>query len=221
MTSETRSEATVLVSIGERSNVGWNVSAVYEALEVRAGGRLGGGIVNAAEIIGKAYTGTLSPSGQIHVTSSPEASGRFTQNLDPGALLTELLTPVPPEGANPTGPWPVASTVVSDASVRLTSIFEGTARITGDTVWNGINATLIVAEGTLEIEGRGAPSGMELDMDLALAGQATRLYVWDTVDGVMLASVVSGEADGSLSVAGMYLRIPASFHTRQEVTLRR
>jgi hypothetical protein len=221
MTSETESDATILLDIGEPLADGWSVTATYQALEVRAEGSLGGGSVSAEGIIGKPYSGVLTRAGQISVTDSPETSGRLADNLDPAALFTELLVPLPPAGHSPTASWPVTSTVVSDASVRLTTVFDGTASSTGDTVWNGIPARVIVAEGTLEIEGSGAPAGAPAEMGLVLSGESTRLYVWDTVRRVMLASVFTGEATGTLSVGGMDLSIPAQFLTRQEVTLRR
>jgi hypothetical protein len=111
--------------------------------------------------------------------------------------------------------------VISDAAVRLTSKFDGAARFAGDTVWNGIPATLILAEGTLEIDGTGAPAGAPAEMDLWLEGESTRFYVWDTTRRVMLASMTTGEAQGSLSIRGMDLQIPASFVQRQEVELKR
>jgi len=221
MTSETDSEASVSLEIGERSGNGWGISATFEALEVRAEGSLGGGTVSAEGVLGKPFTGTLSDVGLISIADSPRVSGRLSDNLDPAALLTELLVPLPPVGSGDAESWPVTSTVVSDAAVRLTSTFVGTARFAGDTVWNGRTARLIVAEGSLEIEGSGAPAGAPAEMDLMLEGESTRLYVWDTTRRVMLASVATGEAEGSLSVTGMDLQIPARFQNRQEVTLRR
>jgi hypothetical protein len=221
MTSETDSEATLSLEIGEMVEDGWTVSATFEALEVNARGSMGGGSVNTDGIIGKPFIGVLSSAGTISVTESPNVSGRLSDNLDPGALLTELLAPLPPAGTPPNGSWPVSTSVVSDAAIRLTSTFSGTARITGDTVWNGISAAVIVAEGTLEIEGSGAPAGAPAEMDLIMEGESTRLYVWDSVRRVMLASLVTGEAEGSLSIRGMDIQIPASFEQRQEVELRR
>ena len=221
MTSETESEATVRLDIGEKQEAGWAVSAVFEALEVRAEGSMGGGSVNAEGVIGRTFTGTLSEAGLISIGESPDVSSRLSDNLDPGAMLTELMAPLPPEGADPSTSWPVSSTVISDAAVKLTSSFTGTARIAGDTIWHGTPATLILAEGTLEIEGTGAPAGGPAEMDLLLEGGSTRLYVWDTARRVMLASLTTGEARGSLSISGMDLQIPASFVQRQEVALRR
>jgi hypothetical protein len=160
-------------------------------------------------------------SGQISVTDAPETSGRLSDNLDPAALLTELLVPLPPPGSTGLESWPVSSTVVSDAAVRLKSTFGGTARFAGDTVWNGVPARLILAEGTLEIVGSGAPAGAPAEIDLMLEGESTRLFIWDMERQVMLASLVTGEADGSLSIRGMELQIPARFVKKQEVTLKR
>jgi hypothetical protein len=221
MTSETESEASVKLEIGDRSEYGWGVTATFEALEVRAEGSLGGGTVHAEGILGKPYSGRLSNGGLISISESPRASGRLLDNLDPAALLTELLVPLPPTGSGEPESWPVASTVVSDAAVRLTSTFVGTARFAGDTVWNGISARLIEVEGTLEIEGSGAPAGAPVEMDLMLEGESTRLYVWDTARRVMLASRITGEAEGSISVSGMNVQMPARLVNRQEVELRR
>ena len=221
MTSETSSEAIVRLEIGDWRGDSWPVTASFEALEVSSQGSLGGGSVAAEGVIGEPFEGTLSRSGQISITESPALSERLSDNLDPSALFTELLAPLPPDGDAPMNSWPVASTVVSDAAVRLVSVFEGMARLAGDTLWGGISAKLIVAEGTLEIEGNGSPAGMPAEMHLMLSGESTRLYVWDAQRGVMLASLITGEADGTLSLVGMDLSIPARFNTRQEVTLQR
>ncbi len=221
MTSETESDATLVLNIGEKLENGRSVTATFEELEVRAEGSLGGGTVNAEGILGKPFSGTLLETGQITITDSPQASGRLRHNLDPAALLTELLAPLPPGGATDMESWPVVSSVVSEAAVRLTSSFVGTARFAGDTVWNGVDARLIVVEGMLEIDGSGAPAGAPAEMNLLLEGESTRLYVWDMVRRVMLASLVTGEAEGSLSISGMDFQIPARFVSRQEVELRR
>ena len=73
----------------------------------------------------------------------------------------------------------------------------------------------------LEIDGSGTPAGAPAEMNLLLEGESTRLFVWDTIRRVMLASFVTGEADGSLTIGGMNFQIPARFATRQEVELRR
>ena len=99
MTSESDSDASVLLEIGGITASGRAVTATFEALEVRAQGTLGGGTVNADGILGKPYTGTLSDAGLIQITESPRASGRLSDNLDPAALLTELLVPLPPAGS--------------------------------------------------------------------------------------------------------------------------
>lgn len=221
MASETESDATISLNVGERMESGWTVTATFEALQVTAEGSLGGGTVNAESILGKSYLGSLSESGLISISEAPVVSGSLSDNLDPAALLTELLVPLPPEGAADVESWPVSSTVISDAAVHLTSTFEGFARFAGDTIWHGKPATLIVAEGDIEIEGSGAPAGAPAEIDLFLSGESARTYVWDVERRVMLASLVTGEADGSLTVAGMDFEIPARFVNKQEVTLRR
>jgi len=219
MASETTSDALVVMEIGDRTESGWPVTAMYERLVVSAQGAMGGGSVNAEGVLGKNYSGVLNQSGLIEITESPEISGRVAANLDPGALLTELLVPMPPEGAGGADTWPVSSTTVSDAAVELISVFEGTARIAGDTVWNGVAATVIVADGVLELEGTGAPTGSPAAMDMLLSGESRRVYVWDSVRRVMLASEFTSNAEGSIAVQGMDISMPASFVTRQTVQI--
>ncbi len=221
MASETESAATLALEIGEMRESGRVVSATFEALQVRAEGSLGGGSVDAEGILGKPFSGILLETGQISVTDSPQSSGRLRDNLDPAALVTDLLAPLPPGGTADIESWPVVSSVMSEAAVRLTSSFNGTARFAGDTVWNGVAASVIVAEGTLEIEGSGTPAGAPAEMDLMLEGESTRIYLWDPERRVMLASLVTGEAEGALSIRGMDFQIPARFEQRQEVTLKR
>ncbi len=220
MESKTRSEATVLLDIGQRLGDGWRISATFEALEVTAEGSMGGGSVRAEEVLGKPYSGTLSSAGLITITDAPAASSRLTNSLDPGALFTDLLVPLPPVDVSPTDSWPVNSTVLSDAAVRLMTVFAGTARFAADTIWNGVQARLIIVDGTIEIEGSGAPAGAPAEVDMVLSGESTRLYVWDASRNLMLASLVTIEAEGSMSIAEMNLSMPARMSSRQNVALK-
>jgi hypothetical protein len=221
MTTENESDATVLLEIGEPVADGWSVTGTYEALELRTSGDMGGGTVSGEEIVGKPFTGVLARSGGISITDAPETPGQMSESLDPGALFVDLLVPLPPVGTPPDGSWPVSSTVVSAAAITMTMVFEGTARFAGDTVWNGIPAQVIVADGTLEVEGWGEPAGVPAELGILFSGESTRRYVWDPAQRIMLAALTTSEAGGGIEMIGMDMSMPADMTSRQEVTLQR
>ncbi len=207
---------TVVLEIGQRTPAGLQVSAVFESLEGTSSDQ---GSFEGGALIGRPYGGTLSGDGTISITSGPETPERVGEFLDPRALLSELLVSLPPTGTVGAGSWPVRRETVWQTVLRLTTVFEGTGTVVGDTTWNGTKAVIIVVEGELEVSGRGRPAGAPAELDFAARGPASTRYVWDGARGVMLASVGSTELAGDISIAEMGLTLAWEASGTQTVRL--
>ena len=218
--SNDSAHATVLLEIGDPSGGGWAVSAVYQALSLQTSGGLGSTQKEGGELIGMRFAGILSRDGIIEIAEAPDTPPELSDAIDPSALLAELLVPLPPEAHAGAEPWPVSTTTTSRTMLTITSTFKGSARFTGDTIWNGRQARVIVADGAVEISGRGTPAGVPAEIEMVLAGESTRLYVWDVERGVMLASTHTTEATGQVTVVGMDMSMPIEVTARQVVELK-
>lgn len=210
--------ATVRLEIGAPVAEGWAMTAVFEDLMAAAGGDMGSERVAGGELIGKPFMGVLKRDGVIEVTEAPPIPGALGDIVDPRSLLAELLGPLPEDPAS-SEPWPVKTVVSAQTAVAITSTFEGTARVLGDTVFNGQPAKVIVAEGSYVAEGSGAPMGAPGEITLEMSGTSTRRYIWDASRGVMLFAEVTLDVDGPITVAAMNMSMDAALTNRQTVEL--
>ncbi|UCD25773.1 MAG: hypothetical protein JSW51_07640 [Gemmatimonadota bacterium] len=208
--------ATVTVEIGAQAAGGRNVIVVYEALESSGAGigRLEGG-----DLIGQPFVGVVDNSGKMTFTEVPPTPTRLGNYFDPGAFLSQLLMPLPPAGGGEVGSWPVHQEVTERTEMTVTSMFDGTARVVGDTVWNGITAKVIVLEGEFQMEGSGAPTGSPAELDIIASGPGTTTYIWDAATGVMLASSAEGEGTGTVDIPSMDMSLPLTMSSKQTIEL--
>ncbi|MFQ6044850.1 MAG: hypothetical protein ACE5PT_00640 [Gemmatimonadales bacterium] len=213
-------QATVRLEIGAPTADGWGMTAVFEDLMAAAGGDMGSERVEGGELIGRQFTGVLNRDGIIEIISAPPIPVGLSDVVDPRSVLAELLGPLPADPAT-SEPWPVRTVVTAETAVAIASTFEGTARVVGDTVWNGQPAKLIVAEGSYVAEGSGMPMGAPGEITLEMSGTSTRRYIWDAMRGVMLFAEVTLDVDGPITVAAMNMSMDAALTNRQTVELER
>lgn len=212
-------QATVRLEIGAPVGDQWQVSAVFEALRASSGGDMGRQSAEGGELIGQEFKGALLQNGVIDVTEAPAAPTGLADLIDPSALLAEILGPLPADPET-TEPWPVRTVVTSRTVLTVTVTYEGTARIAGDTTWNGRPARIIVSEGSYVLEGSGTPPGAPGEIEMQMTGTSQRRYIWDAARGVMLASEITVEADGPITLQMMNLSMEATATSRQVVRLR-
>jgi hypothetical protein len=210
--------ATVRLEVGDPVGDGWNVSAVFEALTGSSGGDMGRQVVEGGELIGKEFRGSLSQDGAIEVDDAPPTPASLAESMDPSSILAELLGPLPTD-PEATEPWPVRLVVTSQTALTITATYEGTARLAGDTIWNGRPARVILSEGTYVAEGSGMPPGAPSEIEMVMSGTSTRRYIWDAARSVMLASEISVEIDGPITLLGMNMSLDATATSRQVVRL--
>jgi len=213
-------ETTVAITVGGVAEGGRSVTAAFETFSLRSRGDMGSRTVEGGELIGKSLSGTLRPSGRIDIAERPTLPATLTDSFDPVAFFVDLLAPMPP-GGNTSAPWPVRIEATSQTAMRITGAFDGTARLAGDTTWNGVAAKIIVAEGTLQVQGSGTPSGSPAELDMKASGTSTRRYVWDPDGGVLLAGVARDSASGTIEVKGMGLTVPVKSSSNQTIAIKR
>lgn len=204
--SSSSMQVTVVLETGQRTADGVAVTATYEALE---GSSSEQGNFSGSGVIGEPYTGTILADGTIEIADGPETPASLKQFVDPRAALTEFLVPLPPSADAES--WEVRRETAWDQAIEMTSVTEGTARIAGDTTWNGVAAKIIVLEGTVALSGSGMPPGSPAELEFAAEGPATLTYVWDAVRGVMLSASSVTETTGDVTVVGMGMTIPIVF----------
>ena len=215
---EATTDLTFVMEIGGPTAGGLAVSVVLESLEGKSTEQ---GSYQGGDLLGKPYTGTLKPDGTIEITDGPETPENLVNLFDPKGLWTELLPPLPPAGQLGAESWSYRRESTYETSMSLKSVTNGTARMAGDTLWNGVPAQVIVTEGEVELTGSGTPPGSPGEIEVVVSGPLLVRYVWDGARGVMLAAKSDGELTGDVTVIGMGMSFPISFTGDAEVTLQR
>ncbi len=199
---------------------GRQVSVTYETLDIWAGDEYNRQHLDAAALAGRPFKGQISEQGQIATESTPEIPAEIRAATDPAAFFADLLPPLPPSGAAAAQTWPHRGTVNSQATMTVTTSYEGQARFAGDTTWNGRAARVIVSEGTSIVTGRGMPAGAPGEVSFEVTGESITRYIWDPQRGVMLASSSSTRGGGELEVLTMQMLMPMTYEGGREVRLR-
>ncbi len=217
--SSDSTKATLRLEIGQMSAGGRRVSVAFETLDIWAGGDFQAEHIQGGELIGRAFTGTLSDQGIITVTEAPEIPAALQGSADPAAIFADLLLPLPPTGEESADSWSHATTQMSETTMSMEGSYEGTATFAGDTTWNGRPARIIVSEGNTMTSGRGTPVGAPGEIEMVLKGKAVTRYIWDPARGVMLGYRTTSSAEGELEVLSMAMAMPISYQGAREVRL--
>jgi hypothetical protein len=207
------SRATVSIVIGDPRDGGRDVTVTYEDLTIWLTGAASG-TTRGGDLLDRPLTGVLAPTGRIEFAAEIPPVGSF----DPGAALADFLVPMPEEG-NTAEPWSISRTTTSSGQFDITSTFEGTGRIVGDTIWHGRSATLIRIDGDVTQNGSGQPAEAPAPIEFTWTGTATSTYVWDHMAGVMLAAVSMAELSGPLVLVGFDMTMAATVEGNGTVEL--
>jgi hypothetical protein len=217
MRSSDSSTATLVFEIGGPAAAGREVSVTFEALELWSFGDIDQQHIEGDEIVGQAYSGTLSDGGAISVTSAPETPAALMRAVDPSDIFANMLPPLPPGGDASAESWSHSTNSTSATAMPTTTVYEGTVRFAGDTTWNGQAARIMVSEGTASVSGRGSPPGAPGEIVLTLSGMSVTRYIWDAARGVMLASSSSFEGEGEIEVPSMQMTMPVEYKSDGKV----
>lgn len=211
-------KATLRVEVAGAAAAGHQVSVTYEALDIWGGDEYNRQHFDGAALAGQPFKGELSRQGHITVKTAPEIPAQVRSATDPAAFFADLMPPLPPSDAAQT--WPHRSTVTAQATMTVTTSYEGEARFAGDTTWNGRAARVIISQGTSTVTGRGTPAGAPGEIVFEASVESMTRYVWDPVRGVMLASMSTAAGGGELEVLSMQMRMPMTIEGSREVRLR-
>ncbi|MCL7958617.1 MAG: hypothetical protein M8861_00345 [marine benthic group bacterium] len=209
--------AVMLLGIGPDSPEGRSFAVEFEAFDATLEGQMGSRKVDGASFIGPVFQGILGPAGSIELVNVPSVEeGAFDQN-SLLAMFADLLAPLPPGGDASAGEWPHAWVLPAGGGIEGQTSYTGSARFAGDTIWNGIEARLIVSEGEVHLEGTGTPEGAPGDVVLDTDGTASATYIWDPSSGLLLAMKAESRSEGSVLAMGFNLPIEIRSDTRAEL----
>lgn len=212
------SEATLVLEIGEELEGGRSFVVTVESFSFETGGDFGAMSDDLTETVaGKPFRGVISPEGGVTFTESPQFSKGSVSTDDLERVVSELLFPLPPGGDPSVGSWPHRVNLAVGSGLEGTSVYDGEMTVAGDTVWNGIPATLMVSEGTVTIEATGQPAGAPAEIELANEVAARTVYVWDPARGVLLQVRATGSGGGDISTMGFSM--PMAVFSETVVTL--
>ncbi len=212
--------ATVSIVVGAATASGWDASVSFDALEHRTRGTMAARELSGGDLVGRAMPAKLSRSGHIELVERPTVPGGLADYFDPAAFFADILAPMP-ENGDTKRPWPVRTEVTSLAGMKITAIYEGTAQVVGDTVWNGQPAKIITSSGTVRVSGTGTPAGAPVEISLMMTGTSDRRYVWDHMVGIMLAARTTDNGAGTMTLRGMDMTITTANVSHTIVELKR
>jgi len=197
------SEATLTLQFGETVENGTTFTVTIESMVLETGGDFGSNVIDlTADVAGKPFRGWMTWDGGLTFTETPDISRDNLSSADLQRVVSALLFPLPPGGDMAVGSWAHRVTLPMGGGLEGESVYDGSMAVAGDTVWNGIRATIFVSEGVLHMEGSGQPQGAPSEIELVNDVEARTLYIWDYARGVLLAVGGSGEGGGEISTMG-------------------
>jgi len=197
------SEATLTLQFGEVVENGTTFTVTIESMVLETGGDFGSNVIDlTADVAGRPFRGWMAWDGGLTFTETPDISRDNLSSADLQRVVSALLFPLPPGGEMAVGSWAHRVTLPMGGGLEGESVYDGSMAVAGDTVWNGIRATVFVSEGVLHMEGSGQPQGAPSEIELVNDVEARTLYIWDYARGVLLAVGGSGEGGGEISTMG-------------------
>jgi len=206
-TSGGESDATFTASIGERTDSGTVFSVTFESFRAAASGDLGSGEVDGGAVEGTKFVAVLKDGGVVDIIEAPEIDLEGISADDLAGVVIGLLMPLPPGGADTSESWPHIVEAPVGSGLDGSSAYTGTARMAGDTTWNGVPAEVIVSEGKWVLTGAGTPPGSPAPIELTMEGTSSTTYYWDSARGVMLSAEASSQGSGSVATMGFEMPI--------------
>ena len=212
------SEAAMTLAFGDATEQGTPFTVVIESIVLETGGDFGGTTMDLTEdLAGKPFAGSMAADGSLTFVEVPEFARDNLSVSDMQRVVSALLFPLPPGGDMAVGSWAHRVTLPMGGGLEGQSVYDGMIAMAGDTVWNGIPATLFVSEGVVLMEGSGQPQGAPSEIDLVNEVEARTLYFWDHARGVLLAIEASGEGGGDISTMGFSM--PMSVYSSLSIQL--
>ena len=212
------SEATMTVQFGEATESGTPFTVTLESFVLETGGDFGNATIDlTADVAGKPFRGWMTSDGELTFTETPDVARDNLSSSDLQRVASALLFPLPPGGDVALGSWAHRVTLPMGGGLEGESVYDGSIAVAGDTVWNGIPATVFVSEGIIHMEGSGQPQGAPTVIDLVNDVEARTLYIWDYERGVLLAVGGSGEGGGEISTMGFSM--PMAVFSRLDIQL--
>lgn len=206
-TSGGESEAVIAVSIGARTDSGTAFSVVFESFHASASSDAGSGELKVEGVEGETFRAVLRGAGAVDILEAPEIEAEGIGTDDLAGIVIGLLMPLPPGGTITSESWPHKIEAPVGSGLEGSSVYDGAARLTGDTTWSGIPAQVIVSEGKWVLTAAGTPPGSPTEIELEMEGSSFTTYFWDPKRGVMLAAEAASKGSGTVSAMGFEMPI--------------
>lgn len=213
-------ESVMILEIGDATDAGRTFTATIQSMSYETGGDFGGASDDLTdELGGKPFHGIIAADGDVTFTDSPDFQKDRMSTRDLESIVAGVLFPLPPGGDPSVGSWPHRVTLAPGRGLEGESVYEGTVTMVGDTVWNGIPASVMASEGIVMIAATGMPEGAPAEIELATEIQARTVYIWDSARGVLLEVRAVGEGGGDVSTMGF--NMPMAVTSESLITLQR
>jgi hypothetical protein len=213
---ESSSAAAFTLEYGQPTSAGLPFTVLYESFELT-----GAGTVDATSFLNQAIRGVIDSLGSIQVTEAPEfeASVPGLSGETLGQLIGPLAIPLPPGGAPTDEPWSLRRSTAVGGGLTGEANFEGTARFTPATEWEGHPARLIVSEGTVRQRASGTPQGAPGEVEVESEGSTRTTYAWDPARGVVLHVAQQTTSEGTVTVIAQGMVLPVTNTSTSSFTL--
>lgn len=211
------SDAMVTVSVGARTDSSTAFSVTFESFQTAAGGNAVSGEPDVEDVAGATFVVALGATGSVDILEAPviEAEGVSTDDL--AGIVISLMMPLPPGGTVTSESWPHKVESPVGSGLEGSSRYDGTARLAGDTTWNGIPSQKIVSEGNWVLTAVGIPPGSPTEIELQMEGTSSTTYFWDPARGVMLGAEAAVKGSGTVAAVGF--QMPISNTASSTITL--
>jgi hypothetical protein len=218
---ETSSEERAVVTIdyaGPRGE-GTAFRAAFDSVSVSLSSQQGTMRPDLGAVVGATFEGVADPGGGMTDVKMPELElGAYgTANLL--QLMSDLVPPLPPGGEPGSEGWPWSVSLPSGGGLDGTLVVEGTARMVGDSAWNGMRLRVIESEGTVTLAASGTPATAPAPITVDMEGTATGRWLWDQTRGALVAASVRSETSGSVAIPSMAMDLPIEAQSTREIEL--
>lgn len=210
-------ETVILLRLGALSSDGRAFVIEFEAFDATLEGQMGPREIDGGTVIGPVFRGVFDPSGAILMRETPPVkAGAYDQN-SLVAFFPDIFAPLPPEGDAAEAEWPHAWVLPTGGGLDGETSYTGSARLAGDTTWNGITARVIVSKGRIRADGNGFPEGAPGEVELSVDGTASATCLRDPGSGMLLAMQAESRSEGRVFTMGFDLPIEIRSVRRAEL----
>jgi len=164
---------------------------------------------------------TITPRGEVSVTSKPELSGALAQVLGSETYVHRMFVRLPGRAVPPGTSWVDTVTISEETAGMNTSVRSVvTSTLRGDTTVAGTR--LLVIDSQVESTQQVAGNNQGVEVHQTIAGTTTAVTLWDPAGGVLVERTERGALTGTMELPAMGMSgLPVNVQQSQTIRLRR